>query len=125
MRLVLMLCLILSGAFCYAHGATGTSEKKGEENDPILIIEKASHGSSEKSNCIHASIDGHCLTAFFTENLGQVEIEITTAAGVTVEVLWVVAPNGHQTYLPQAGDYVVTFTLPNGDEYYGEFRVED
>ena len=24
-----------------------------------------------------------------------------------------------------AGDYIVTFTLPNGDEYYGEFTVTD
>lgn len=23
------------------------------------------------------------------------------------------------------GDYIITFTLPNGDEYYGEFTVSD
>ena len=29
------------------------------------------------------------------------------------------------TYLPQTGDYIITFTLANGDEYYGEFTVTD
>ena len=29
-KLVLMLCLILSGAWCYANGAAGTGNKKGE-----------------------------------------------------------------------------------------------
>ena len=30
-----------------------------------------------------------------------------------------------QFYIPLAGDYIVNFTLPNGDEYYGEFTVTD
>ena len=29
-KLVLMLCLVLSGAWCYANGAAGTGNKKGE-----------------------------------------------------------------------------------------------
>ena len=28
-------------------------------------------------------------------------------------------------YIPNTGSYVVTFTLPNGDQYYGEFEVTD
>ena len=117
--IVLLLGLLLPATWCMA---TDLAYSDGYSCIPI----KESHVQSmPKGASIHAFIDGHCLTAFFTENLGQVEIEITTAAGVTVEVLWVVAPNGHQTYLPQAGDYVITFTLPNGDEYYGEFRVEE
>lgn len=27
--------------------------------------------------------------------------------------------------IPAAGSYIVNFTLPNGDEYYGEFEVTD
>jgi hypothetical protein len=34
-------------------------------------------------------------------------------------------PNDLQIYIPNTGDYIVTFTLPNGDEYYGEFTVTD
>lgn len=52
-------------------------------------------------------------------------VEITTAAGATVQCLWVVTPDGLQTYIPSTGDYVITFTLSNGDEYYGEFTVTD
>jgi hypothetical protein len=34
-------------------------------------------------------------------------------------------PNGYQYYIPNTGDYIVTFTLENGDVYYGEFTVTD
>ena len=120
---VLMLCLILSGAFCYASGAARTENEKGE--GAILIIKTAQHGGTDKSGSIAPTIDGHVLTVVFTENLGQVAIEITTASGASVEYLWVYTPNGIQTYLPLIGDYIITFTLPNGDEYYGEFTVTD
>ena len=120
--MVLMLCLILSGALCYAGSVDGTENEKGT---PIDVIGKALHGSSDKSGSINASIDGHYLTVSFTENLGQVAIEITTASGGYVETLSITTPNGLQFYIPNTGDYIVNFTLPNGDEYYGEFTVTD
>ena len=124
-KMVLMLCLVLSGALCYANGAARTENLKGEDGTPIEIINNANHCGSEKGSSIQASIDGHTLTVVFTENLGQVAVEITTAMGVPVENLWTYTPNGIQTYLSLAGDYIITFTLPNGDEYYGEFTVTD
>ena len=119
-----MLCLVLSGALCYAHGVAETENNKGE-GIPIEVKEKITHGSSDRGNAIIPTLDGHTLTVVFTENLGQVAIEITTASGTPVEHLWTPTPNGVQTYLALAGDYVITFTLPNGDEYYGEFTVSD
>ena len=87
---------------------------------------KESHVQSiPKGSSIHASIDGHYLTVVFTENLGSVAVEITTTSGTTVENYWAFTPDGMQTYLSLTGDYVVTFTLANGDEYYGEFTVTD
>ena len=124
MKWVLMLCLFLSGALCYAHGAARTENEKGKET-PIIVIIKAHHGGTDKSGSIVPTLDGHVLTVVFTENLGQVAIGITTASGTPVEHLWTPTPNGVQTYLSLAGDYVITFTLPNGDEYYGEFTVTD
>jgi hypothetical protein len=61
----------------------------------------------------------------FNENLGQVDVEVATTSGVTVQCLSVLTPNGLQVYIPNAGDYIVTFTLSNGDEYYGEFTITD
>lgn len=121
---ILTLCLILAGACCYAIGASGT-EIRGGEGTPKLTIIKSHHGSTDKSGSINASIDGHYLTVAFTENLGQVAIEITTASGGYVETLSITTPNGLQFYIPNTGDYIVNFTLPNGDEYYGEFTVTD
>ena len=87
---------------------------------------KESHVQSvPKGSSIQATIDGHTLTVVFTENLGQVNVEITTASGALVQVMWVSTPDGWQTNLLQTGDYIVTFTLSNGDEYYGEFTVTD
>ena len=62
---------------------------------------------------------------FFSENIGPVAIEIFKDSGGNVETHWVETPDGLQTYLPLAGDYLITFTLANGDEYYGEFTVTD
>lgn len=124
-KMVLMFFLTFSGAFCYASGMAEQENKKGNDGTPISVIEKASNTSSEKGNSIIATINGHVLNVVFTENLGQVAIEVTTAAGTPVENYWMATPNGIQTYLSQTGDYVITFTLPNGDEYYGEFTVTD
>ena len=122
-KLVLMFCLVLSATFSYAHVAART-EKKVDETKYLTIL-KSQHGGTDKSGSIVSTLDGHILSVVFTENLGQVAVEITTATGATVENLWIVTPNGLQTYLPLTGDYVITFTLPNGDEYYGEFTVTD
>ena len=45
---ILMLCLILSGALCYASGAAGTENEKGE-GTPIMVKEKTCYGGSDKS----------------------------------------------------------------------------
>lgn len=122
-KTVLMLCLVLSGALCYAGGVVGTRNEKGE--GAILTKQKAHHGGTDKSGSIAPSINGNVLTVVFCENLGQVSVEVATDAGVSVECLTVLTPNGLQVYIPNAGNYIVTFTLPNGDEYYGEFTITD
>ncbi len=120
-----MLCFILSGALCYAHGAAGTKNVKGE-GTPIEIKKKTDSNSSyDKGNAIDPTLNGHVLTVVFTENLGQVTVEVASVSGSDVSTTTVYTPNGLQVYIPIAGDYIVTFTLPSGDEYYGEFTVTD
>ena len=123
--LVLMLCLTFSGALCYASGVARTENEKEKDGIPIELIESSSHSSSEKGNSIFATLDGHYLTVVFTENLGQVVMEIASTTGGVLQTYWANTPEGLQTYLPLTGNYVITFTLPNGDEYYGEFTVTD
>ena len=123
-KFVLMLCFVLSAALSYAHSATRTENKKGE-GITIEVKEKTCHGGLDKSNAIFASINGHVLTVFFSENLGQVTIEVTTATGTPMDCLSTQTPNGVNLFVPLAGDYIITFTLPNGDVYFGEFTVTD
>ena len=121
--LVLMLCLALSGALCYAHGMVRT-EVKGDETPSIAII-KTNCGGIDKSGSIVPSIYNHVLSVMFNENLGQVSVEVATISGASVQCLSVLTPNGLQVYIPNAGNYIVTFTLSDGDEYYGEFTITD
>lgn len=121
-EMILMLCFILSGALCYAHGEARTENEKGE-GIPIEIIESGSCTGPSRGNSIIPTLNGHVLTVVFNENLGQVSIEITTSMGGYVQADSCLTPNGIQFYIPNAGNYIVTFTLSNGDEYYGEFEV--
>ena len=123
-EMILMLCFILSGALCYAHGE---ARMENEREKGILVEIKDSTGLSglDKSNTITALINGHVLSVTFSENLGQVSVEVATVTGVSVQCLSVLTPNGLQVYIPNAGNYIVTFTLSNGDGYYGEFTVMD
>ena len=48
-----------------------------------------------------------------------------SGVGASVESLSVLTPNSLQINISNTGNYVVTFTLSNGDVYYGEFTVTD
>ena len=118
-QLVLLLGLLLPAAWCGAHTANST------DGHSSIQIKRTGVQSTPKDYAIQAFIYGHTLTVVFTENLGTVEMEITTTSGTYVQTYWASTPEGLQTYLPQTGDYIITFTLSNGDEYYGEFTVTD
>ena len=90
-----------------------------------LAILACNQGGDDKSSSISASINGHTLAVVFTENLGQVTIRIFNENGVPIDLMTTPTPNGQIIYIPLAGQYTVLFTLPNGDEYWGEFEVED
>ncbi len=122
-EMILVLCFILSGALCYAHDEA-RMEKKGD-GVTIDVFEVVLSNGLSRGNSIVPTFNGHVLTVVFSENLGQVSVEIATSAGATVECTSVLTPNGLQTYIPNTGDYIVTFTLSNGDMYAGEFTVTD
>ena len=122
-RLILMLCFILSGALSLAQGETGTLEKG--DGITIDLIQSSICSRPSKGNSIIPTISGHVLTVVFNENMGQVSVEVATLAGVSVECLSVLTPNGVQVYITNTGNYIVTFTFSDGDEYYGEFTVTD
>ena len=117
-------CLVLLLGFLLPTicDANVTYSTDGHSN--ILIKERIVQ-SIPKGSTIQASIIGHTLIVVFAENLGQVAVEVTTISGAPVDGTSTITPNGIQIYIPLAGDYIVTFTLPDGDEYYGEFTVTD
>ena len=118
-QIVLLIGLLFPTTWC---GAFGTILSDGYSH---IQIKEAQVEGSPRGSTIHAAINGHLLMVTFTENLGQVAVEVNTATGSPVDATSTITPNGIQFYIPLAGDYIVTFTLPNGDEYYGEFTVTD
>ena len=118
-RFIMLLGFILPASW---GGAIGTQMQDGYSH--IQIKESQVQGEPRGSS-IQASIDGHWLSVVFLENLGQVNIEITGIGGSEVQSQATPTPNGVNFYIPGAGSYIVTFTLPNGDTYYGEFEVSD
>lgn len=123
--LFLMLCLILSGALCYAHAVARTETEKKGDGIPISVKGKVAHGDLDKSSSISPTLDGHVLTVVFNEDLGQVYAEVTTDSNLLVDATITFTPNGIIFYITNAGNYMVTFKLSNGDEYYGEFSITD
>lgn len=114
-----LLILFFSVAWC---SASTIHTKDGYS--PIQI-NGANVQGTPKGSTIHAFIDGHTLTVVFTENIGLVQVEITTSEGSNVYYTMRNTPNGIVYNIPGTGDFVVTFTLENGDEYYGEFTITD
>lgn len=119
--ILLLLGIILPTAFSFANSGL-TTEKDGVG---AIVINKSDNNGPDRSSSISASIDGHNLTVNFLSNLGHVEIKITDATGVTLEIDHTETPAGYLYYIPSVGHYVVVITFSDGDEYYGEFDVTD
>ena len=115
----MLLGLLFLSAWCSANNAA----KIVEQSSPISIKTGSVQGIP-KGHTIQASIDGHYLTVTFTQNIGDVTMELDKVSGPMIfSYPPVQTPDSFQFYISQTGDYIITFTLSNGDEYYGEFTV--
>lgn len=90
-----------------------------------LPIWASNTNGCDKSSSISASINGSILSVVFTENLGNVVIEIRDGSGQLMDFASIGTPNGTQFIITIEGYYTITFILPNGDEYYAEFYVSE
>ena len=97
---VLLFGLLLPAAW---YGAYGTSSMDGHSH---ILIKEGNVQGTPKGSAIQASINGHMLIVVFSENLGQVSIEVATATGTPMDCLSTQTPNGVNLYVPHAGDYV-------------------
>ena len=118
--LILMFVLLSTTTFCYSNW---TNPQDNGDGTPIYI--KQSVGNNNNDRGISARINGHNLSVSFTENIGDVDIEIENVEGIVIEYDYTETPSGYLCYIPLAGRYIVSFTLSNGDKYIGEFEVTD
>ncbi len=87
-QMILLIGLLLPTVWCSAINLGFADGLNG-----IPIMESITQGEP-KGSAIQASINGHLLIVVFTENLGQVSIEVATATGTPVECLSTQTPNG-------------------------------
>jgi hypothetical protein len=117
-HVALLLGLLMPAVWCGAHGTISM-----DGYSQIIIKENNLHGIP-KGNTIQASLDGHWLSVTFTQDIGTLTMELEMVSGpVIFNYPTVQTPDSYQFYLNQTGDYIITFTLSNGDEYYGEFTI--
>ena len=114
-KLFLILCLL---------GAIEMSSFNLIKNDGISVM-ATNCTNDDRSSYILAVINGHNLSVSFTENIGEVDIEIENVEGIIIEYNYMETPSGYLYYIPLVGRYTISFTLSNGDKYYGEFEVTD
>ena len=118
--IVLLLGLLL---LTIGYQAKGINLTDGHSH---INVKEACVQSTPKGSTIQASIDGHYLSVTFTQNIGNVTMELDKVSGPMIfSYPPVETPDSFQFYISQTGDYIITFTLSNGDEYYGEFTVTD
>ena len=121
LKLSILLALLLNVVI----GLASNTSRYQTDKVPITVIAGTQHSGENKSSAISASINCHNLTIVFTENLGQVAIDVSLVEGGEIETTTTYTPSGVIIYIPVNGRYIVTFVLPNGDEYYGEFEVTE
>ena len=100
------------------------SNDAANSSHPINIKVSQTQGNP-KNNSIEATINGHTLIVVFLDDLGQVAVEVSEVGGGETHATSIHTPNGVNFNIPDTGSYIVTFTLPDGDVYYGEFEVTD
>ena len=125
MKRIFLICLALIASLIVFSSWGYPGNNSISDGYSSIQIKESNVQSIPKGSTILAYIDGHSLTVTFTENLGTVQVDVTTALGDRVEYTPIWTPDSFTTYLASTGSYVVTITLPNGDEYYGEFEVTD
>lgn len=117
--LIVLLGMMLSMAWCWAN------DTNTDDGYSHITVQEGHVQGVPRGSTIQAFIDGHYLTVTFTQYIGNVTMELDWSSGALIFCNQIATPDCYQYYLPFAGDYILTFTLANGDVYYGEFSITD
>lgn len=98
--------------------------KQTKDELTILPIHTSSNnGSDFRSPSVSADITGHTLTIEFNENVGKARIIISNMLGVNVESE--TTPNYVLFTISDADFYRIEIVTSSGDQYYGNFIIEN
>lgn len=115
--LILILCLLLSGAFCYASGAAGMENEKGEKID-IEVKEKTCHGGSDRGACVTNSGAPHELTKMVLSKMPLTACESGNGYYTDVEELGISFYETEDFYGNLNDDFIYDENSPCGYKLY-------
>ncbi len=90
---LLLLSILFSTIWCDA------SVIESNDGYSHIIIKETTVQGAPRGSSIEASINGHVLIVAFTENLGQVNIEVSAVSGGETQVESTPTPNGVLFYI--------------------------
>ena len=94
--------------------------------DIYLTHSNNQFGSDFRSPSVSADITGHTLTIEFNENVGKARIIISNMLGVNVESETISStPNYVVFTISDADFYRIEIVTSSGDQYYGNFIIEN
>ena len=97
-QLILLIGLLMPTVCCDA------SDHNIVDGYSCISIKGGTVQSNPKGSTIQATIEGHLLSVVFTENLGQVVVEVSSASGTSVHYSLTPTPNGFQVYITNNGE---------------------
>lgn len=116
--LLFMLCIIFP---------LDAKQKSTQEGVNIYQIYSANQYESDFRNPpVSADITGHTLTVEFNENVGKARVIISNMLGVIVESETIPStPNYVIFTINDADFYRIEIVTSSGDQYYGNFIIEN
>lgn len=113
----------------FLHLLFSLEAKPLSSQEEIVFIPIASvnnHVSQERNPPVSADITGHTLTVEFNENVGKARVIISNMLGVIVESETIPStPNYVIFTISDADFYRIEIVTSSGDQYYGNFIIEN
>lgn len=116
--LLVLLCIILP---------LDAKQRFTQEGVNISLIHSSNQsGSDLRSQSVSADLTGHTLTIEFNEDIGKAHISITNNYGVHIESETVYStPDCFIFTIRDTGIYRIEIIASNGEQYSGNFRIEN
>lgn len=124
--LLILLCFSLASVNGYSRGTVSTCSDSTIVINPIPAQDPGPERPRSESAPIIASYESvlSSILLYFTRNIGEIEVDVLNSTNggfcsynIDTQFLYAIIPINLGS-----GHYILTFTLPSGQQYQGEFN---